>query len=175
MGIWDELHLSVSRLMHRKPPSKLPATDAGTASDGRHGAQKLDENFPDPHRREKISRVLTNLGKFAVDSAVNESLKGVTGGVQVYKMVREGLKDQPNSRPYSGIKKQDLMVAMEEMQAKMEKMQEDVNILKLKNHTCAEYSKELDPLKEFTDEPEPAESSASAKTDKKKIFIRSRL
>lgn len=95
------------------------------------------------------------------------------GGVQVYKIVRGGLKDQPNSCPNNGIKKQDLMVAVEEMQAKMEKMQEDVNILKQQNETCAEYSKELEPLKELPDEP--TESSASAKTDRKKIFIRSRL
>lgn len=92
----------------------------------------------------------------------------------MYKIVREGLKDQPNSqRPYIGIKKQDLMVAMEEMQAKMEKMQEDVNILKQQNQTCAEYSKELEPLKEFPDEP--TESSASFGTCRKKVFIRSRL
>ncbi|KAL3503270.1 hypothetical protein ACH5RR_037719 [Cinchona calisaya] len=190
MGIWDELQSSVSRLMNRKlpnPSSKRPS-DRSTTFDGQrptatavavadvvrsNGAQKLDDDFPDPHRREKISRVLSNLGKFAVDSAVNESLKSVTGGIQVYKIVKEGLTDQPNSRPHNGNKKQDLMVAMEEMQAKMEKMQEDVNILKQQNQSCTEYSKELEPLKELSDEP-PA-SSASAGTDKKKVFIRSRL
>ncbi|CDP05861.1 unnamed protein product [Coffea canephora] len=192
MGIWDELQFSVSRLVNRKPsgPSKRPS-DTITALHGQpatalvsratkfvdavrsNGAQKLDDYFPGPHRREKISRVLTNLGKFAVDSAIEKCLESVTGGIQVYQIVREGLKDQPKSRPSNEIKKQDLTVATEEMQAKMEKMQEDVNILKQQNQTCAECSRELEPLKELSDEP--IQTPTSAQTDKKKVVIRSRL
>lgn len=95
MGRWDEFQSSVSRLINRKRPTKnsseadsevqKPASifvsNVTKVADAVkvNGAQKLDEYFPDPHRREKIGRILSNLGKFAVDSAVNESLKGVTG------------------------------------------------------------------------------------------------
>lgn len=95
MGIWDELQSSISRLINRKLPGKSPSesdtfgakpTTALVSNVTKiadavklNGAQKLDEYCPDPHRRDKIGRILTNLGKFAVESAVNESLKGVTG------------------------------------------------------------------------------------------------
>lgn len=91
----------------------------------------------------------------------------------MYKIVKEGLKDEPNSYPRQGIKKQDLMIAMEEMQAKMEKMQEEVNILKQQNQTSSVYSGDLEPLKDSADEP--LKSVASLQTDRKKVFIRSRL
>lgn len=91
----------------------------------------------------------------------------------MYKIVKEGLKDEPNSYPRQGIKKQDLMIAMEEMQAKMEKMQEEVNILKQQNQTSSVYSGDLEPLKDSADEP--LKSVSSFQTDRKKVFIRSRL
>ncbi|CAI9088584.1 OLC1v1022956C1 [Oldenlandia corymbosa var. corymbosa] len=177
MGKWDDLQSSVSRLFNRQASRKPPPGDGTSGSKvveavRSNGAQKSDEYFPDPHRRERIGRVLTNLGKFAVDSAVDESLKSVTGGIKVYS-IGKSLKDQPYSQPSDGIKKQDLMIAMEEMQAKMEKMQEDVDKLKQQNETCADYSLGLEPLKEFPDEP--SESPISPKTNKKKVFIRSRL
>lgn len=40
--------------------------------------EKLEYYVPDPESREKIGRIVTNLSKFAIRSAVNE-LKGVTG------------------------------------------------------------------------------------------------
>ena len=39
----------------------------------------LKEQATNPDRRDKINRILTDLGKFAVDSAVNDSLKAVNG------------------------------------------------------------------------------------------------
>ncbi|KAK6131569.1 hypothetical protein DH2020_034680 [Rehmannia glutinosa] len=80
---------------------------------------------------------LMNVGKFAVDSAVNESLKGLTPhpdsinlssnahirGMQVYAIVKGKLKGQSPSDISNGDKKQNL-VLVEEMQAKLDKMQE---------------------------------------------------
>lgn len=43
------------------------------------GNRKLKEHVTIPERRDQISRILTSIGKFAVDSAVNDSLKAVTG------------------------------------------------------------------------------------------------
>ena len=37
------------------------------------------EQATNPDRRDKINQILTDLGKFAVDSAVNDSLKAVNG------------------------------------------------------------------------------------------------
>lgn len=39
----------------------------------------LKEQATNPDRRDKINRILSDLGKFAVDSAVNDSLKAVNG------------------------------------------------------------------------------------------------
>ena len=39
----------------------------------------LKEQATNPDRRDKINWILTDLGKFAVDSAVNDSLKAVNG------------------------------------------------------------------------------------------------
>lgn len=39
----------------------------------------LKEQATNPDRRDKINRILSDLGKFAVDSAVNDSPKAVNG------------------------------------------------------------------------------------------------
>ncbi|KAL6975373.1 hypothetical protein U1Q18_024168 [Sarracenia purpurea var. burkii] len=139
-----------------------------------NGAEKLKEYVPDPDRRAKISQILANIGKFAVESAVSESLKGVNGAIQVYKIVKEGLKDPPPSLGPNENKKPGLSVAMEEMQAKMEKMQEEMNNIKGQNKVSIQNAKGLEPSKELPNDV-PIKESAPPKTDPKRVFIRSRL
>ncbi|CAI9784145.1 unnamed protein product [Fraxinus pennsylvanica] len=142
---------------------------------------------------------LVNVGKFSVDSAINESFKG---GKQVYANVKEKLKGLPISPHSDGNKKQNY-VAVEEMQATLEKMQEDVTNIKRsdgnkkQNYVAVEdeqatlgkmqedennikqqndiihRTKQLEHVKQFPDDP--LKSSIHEITGRKKIFIRSRL
>ncbi|KAK4439896.1 hypothetical protein Salat_0324500 [Sesamum alatum] len=112
---------------------------------------------------------LLNLGRIAVDSAVNESLKG---GLQVYAIVKGKLKGRPHSDPSSGDKKQSFLLA-EEMQAKLEKMQEDMNKTQHESPILALRREEQEHLKQLFDEP--VKSSMPEVTGPRKIFIRSRL
>lgn len=95
------------------------------------------------------------------------------GGIQVYKIVKEGLKDQPTLLKPNENKKPEVTAAMEEMQARMEKMQEDMNIIKQQSKISMGSAKGSEPLKGFPDEP--IKGSALLKTDPKRVFIRSRL
>ncbi|XP_057472429.1 uncharacterized protein LOC130761003 isoform X2 [Actinidia eriantha] len=188
MGIWAEFRLTAVKLFNGSildPPRNSKETeclhDMGIAKAvtqfgdavGSNGAKKLKEYVPDPDRREKIGRILTKVGRFAVDSAVNESLKSVTGGTQLYKIVKEEFKDQPSSFNPNDNKKPDLTVVMEEMQAKMEKMQEDMNNIKQQSKVSIQSAQESEPLRELPNEP--AKGPAPQKAYPKKVFIRSRL
>ncbi|KAL0306475.1 UNVERIFIED_CONTAM: hypothetical protein Sradi_6064800 [Sesamum radiatum] len=132
---------------------------------------------------------LLNVGRIAVDSAVNESLKGLAplpdsasvfkrwgivsaGGMQVYAIVKGKLKGRPHSDPSSGDKKQSFLL-VEEMQAKLEKMQEDMNKTQQGSRISALRREEQEHLKQFIDEP--VKSSTPEVTGPRKIFIRSRL
>lgn len=95
------------------------------------------------------------------------------GGMKVYKIVKEGLKDQPLSLNPNEIKKPELTAVMEEMQARMGKMQEEMNTIKQHSKISIESAKGSEPLKECPDEP--IKGSAPLKTDPKRVFIRSRL
>ncbi|KVH99080.1 uncharacterized protein LOC112514443 [Cynara cardunculus var. scolymus] len=154
MGIWDDLRSVAFKFINRSTSHK--SSDSTTIS--------RIESMPDPDRRETITRVLTGFSKFAVDSAVNESLKG---GLQLYKIAKEGMKDQEatnlNNKP-----RHTLM--MEEMQARMEKMEEDLHIIRLDDEDSILCAKDLDPRKEESTEP-----TEKSETDIKKVFIRSRL
>lgn len=188
MGILDELRLTAVKLFNRNVSNTPPDTNgnrysydmgfakavAQTGDAFRSSrAEKLKEYVSDPDHREKIGRIISGIGKFAVDSAVNESLKGVTGGIQVYKIVKEGLKDQPLPLNPNESEKPELTAVMEEMQARMEKMQEEMNTTKQQSKISMESAKGSEPLKEFPDEP--IKGSAPLKTDPKRVFIRSRL
>ncbi|KAL3325560.1 hypothetical protein AABB24_036672 [Solanum stoloniferum] len=146
MGILDELRAAAGKLLNRKTQKK--PSDA-YAIEGRYGAagitpavskigrpvkyegsQKTDEYVFYPDGREKIGRILSKLSKFVLVSAVDESFKTVAGGS---KITKEGLKDQSPSRPSSKVDKQDVTAVMEEMQAKMEKLQDDMNNTKQQN------------------------------------------
>ncbi|XP_076911057.1 uncharacterized protein LOC143568912 [Bidens hawaiensis] len=150
MGIWNDLRSVAGRFI------------SWTSSDSRKPAVEL----PDPVRRETITRVLTGFGKFAVDSAVYDPLNG---GMQVYRVVKEGMKDQSSLEPSNLDYKPRHTLMMEEMQARMEKM----HIIRLDDEDSILCAKDLDPRKEEPDESN--EQSADAKIDVKKIFIRSRL
>ncbi|KAM3320574.1 putative protein isoform X1 [Capsicum chacoense] len=130
------------------------------------GAQS-DEYVFYPDGREKISDILCKLRKFAIVSAVDESLKTVAGGS---KIVKEGSKDQSPSRPK--LDRQDLTVMMEEMQAKMEKLQDDVNNMKQQNEASAKCANGLDS---FESSDEPIKRSTPTKSNPKKVLIRSRM
>ncbi|CAL5335899.1 unnamed protein product [Camellia sinensis] len=183
MGIWDELRLTAGKLFDRNFSGGLSVTDERRFSAKAvtqtgdavrfNGAEKLRDSVSDLGRREKIGQILSNIGKFAVDSAVDESLKGVTGGVQVYKIVKEGLKDQPQSHNSNENKKPDLTFVIEEMHAKMEKMEEDMNNIKQKSEVSSLSAKVSEPLKELPNDP--TKGLVPLKTDPKRVMIRSRL
>ncbi|KAK6777083.1 hypothetical protein RDI58_023800 [Solanum bulbocastanum] len=88
------------------------------------------------------------------------------------KITKEGLKDQSPSRPSSRVDKQDVTAVMEEMQAKMEKLQDDMNNTMQQNEVSTKCISGLDSF-EFSDDP--IKSSTPSKSNRKKVFIRSRL
>ncbi|GAA0174071.1 hypothetical protein LIER_41654 [Lithospermum erythrorhizon] len=124
------------------------------------------------HRKSSSSGVdyslnLTNISKFAVD----HTIKDVSGGVQVYRTAKEGLKDHPSS---DGNKNQGLLVVMEEMLANMEKTKDGTSNVKQHHRASSLCNEGLDePLNEFSDEP--VKSSIPQENGRRRIFIRSRL
>ncbi|XP_059444922.1 uncharacterized protein LOC132176670 isoform X1 [Corylus avellana] len=134
------------------------------------------EHVTDHDRRDKISRILTSIGRFAVDSAVQESLKADTGRKKVHKIVQEGFMHQCPTPCLNDKKKpEDLKLAMEELQAK-ELMQEDMNKVEQGNKISAKSvngSEDPEPLKKLPNEDN--KESDLLKTDKKRVFLRSRL
>ncbi|KAA8523840.1 hypothetical protein F0562_010263 [Nyssa sinensis] len=162
MGILDELQSTASKLTNRNASDTPSDTNGrqvpngfGIASAvtkigdavGYNGVQKLKGYVPqlDSRDREKIGRILTNIV-----------------GIQAYTIVKEGLKDQPPSQAPNGNNKSDLTLVMEEMQAKMEKMQ-DMNNLKQLNKIPTHCTKGSEPLDELS--TEPIKGSAPLKTD----------
>lgn len=90
MGILDELRAAAGKLLNRrieKKPSKgrygvtgvTPAVSKIDNPVKYEGAQKTDEYVFYPDGREKIGRILSKVSKFALVSAVDESLKTVAG------------------------------------------------------------------------------------------------
>ncbi|KAH0719751.1 hypothetical protein KY284_004781 [Solanum tuberosum] len=185
MGILDELRAAAGKLWNRRIQKKAsnayavevrygaagitPAVSKIGSPVKNEGSQRTDEYVFYPDGREKIGRILSKLSKFALVSAVDESLKTVAGGS---KITKEGLKDQSPSHPSSRVEKQDVTAVMEEMQAKMEKLQDDMNNTKQQNEVSTKCITGLDSF-EFSDEP--IKSSTPSKSKRKKVFIRSRL
>ncbi|CAB4277606.1 unnamed protein product [Prunus armeniaca] len=138
-------------------------------------SDKLKEHKPNPNRRENIGGLLGHIAKFAIDSTINFSLKALPGRKQVYQIVQEGLKDQPPSvSPNDNKKPEDLKLAMKDMHAKMENMQEDTNIVKQQHNISAEHVMGSADPKKMPDE-RGIQGSDLLQNNKKKIFIRSRL
>lgn len=132
-----------------------------TSSPVKYDGTQSDEYVFYPDGREKISDILCKLRKFAIVSAVDESLKTVAGGS---KSIKEGSKDKSPSRPR--LDKQDFTVMMEEMQAKMEKLQDDMNNMKQQNEVSAKCTNGLDSF-EFSDEPIKSSMPTKSKPKKK--------
>ncbi|KAK5786719.1 von Willebrand factor A domain-containing 2 [Gossypium arboreum] len=58
----------------------------------------ISRNVSNTDRGLNIGSFLKNLSKFAVDSAINVSLKGFTGGKKLYQtFLHEKLKDEPSN------------------------------------------------------------------------------
>ncbi|XP_040988302.1 uncharacterized protein LOC121235929 [Juglans microcarpa x Juglans regia] len=139
------------------------------------GNRKLKEHVTIPERLDQISRILTSIGKFAVDSAVNDSLKAVTGRKQMHKIVQEGFRHQPASPALDDKKKpEDLKVVMQELQAKEDGVQEDTN--KPKQGTRASAKSVNGSSAVLKKKPNDGKKGSDLlETDKKRVFIRSRL
>ncbi|KAM5585897.1 hypothetical protein ABKV19_005018 [Rosa sericea] len=137
---------------------------------------KLEQQKPNPDRQENTGGLLTHIAKFAIDSTINYSLKlkALAGRKQVYEIVQERLKDQTLSTCLDDKKKpQDVKLGMEEMQAKMEKMQEDMNIVKQQHQISAKHVERSDHPKKMPDRS--IHGADLPENNRKKIFIRSRL
>ncbi|XVE80218.1 hypothetical protein DITRI_Ditri14bG0122100 [Diplodiscus trichospermus] len=121
-------------------------------------------NVLNANRRDPIGRFLINLGKFAVDSAINVSLKGFTGGKKLYEIILlERFKDQPTKRKLDDDK------LMEEMQSA--KFQ-DMDGVKLQSKTAAS---KLVGGSEPKKMPQGIKELDLQDPNRKRIFIRSRL
>ncbi|KAL3323237.1 hypothetical protein AABB24_040381 [Solanum stoloniferum] len=125
-----------------------------------------------------VSRIYSQtVGEMQIESKKNQNTlcdKEITGNsiknTSGSKIVKEGSKDKSPSRPR--LDKQDFTVMMEEMQAKMEKLQDDMNNMKQQNEVSAKCANGLDSF-EFSDEP--IKSSTPTKSKPKKVLIRSRM
>ncbi|XP_024032983.1 uncharacterized protein LOC21393484 [Morus notabilis] len=100
-----------------------------------------------PYRRGKIAEFLSHIAKFAFESTLVESLSISTG------RKREESKDQPFPLPFDDKNEpRDLKLVREEMRAKMEKVQENMNKIKHCNKISANCVAELEALKKISDE-----------------------
>ncbi|GER53904.1 outer capsid protein VP4 [Striga asiatica] len=107
---------------------------------------------------------LASLGRLAVDLAVSESLKG---GMQVYAIVKGKPKSQPLSDK-SNSKNEKNLVLVQEMQAKLGKMREDMNNITQQSEVSAlRKSEQEHPKSSFDD---PLKSLMPEPTGRKKDF-----
>ncbi|GLT67338.1 hypothetical protein SLA2020_396540 [Shorea laevis] len=130
------------------------------------------QDVPTPNRYSMIGSVLTDLRKFAVDSAVNISIKGVTGGKKVYKIMQERLIDRPSPCLNEKKKPEDCR-AVEKMQVKIEEIEEEMDNIKQQSTPSAKTVGVSEPLKKT---PSGGNKGLDFDNDnRKRIFIRSRL
>ena len=73
----NPLHFTKYRILHTTVLNRNENKMADAVRIDR--IRMLKEQATNPDQRDKINRILTDLGKFAVDSAVNDSLKAVNG------------------------------------------------------------------------------------------------
>ncbi|KAK2975332.1 hypothetical protein RJ640_004532 [Escallonia rubra] len=167
MGVWDDLRSIAGRVINRHVPdinvrrvpyiTGLPSAIKDVGNGVRSsGAQKLEILISDPDNREKIARVVSSLG-----------------GIQVYKIVKEGFKDQPLTHSASKNQKSDMTLLVEEMQSQVEKLREELNDIKQQNEISTHSTKASDPVKEELS-AEPAKISSPRSTGLPKVMIRSR-
>ncbi|XP_077243281.1 uncharacterized protein LOC143883848 isoform X2 [Tasmannia lanceolata] len=107
------------------------------------GTQILNQYLPDSEGWKKVGRISKNVVKYAVDSAVKESLKGVSG-VQIYKIVKEELKDQNSPGCVRDFKKLGHDKELKEVKEKIEKVLEEMNKINEHNKILQERIKRLE-------------------------------
>ncbi|KAL7087747.1 hypothetical protein ACP275_13G087700 [Erythranthe tilingii] len=89
-------------------------------------------------------------------------------GMQVYAVVKGKLKGgPPPPEPLSNSYRKQNSVVVEEMQAKLEKIQQEQSNMQIRTE------EQLEHLKHFSEDP--LKSSTTESTRRPKIFIRSRL
>lgn len=91
----------------------------------------------------------------------------------MYKIVQEGFKNQPPSCSLNDKTNSNDIESVEEMQAKMEEMQEDMNVVKQQNKASAKLSERSKPQKKIPNED--IKGSDLLRTNERRVFIRSRL
>ncbi|WCJ32120.1 hypothetical protein M5689_013562 [Euphorbia peplus] len=115
----------------------------------------------------KFGRIINDIAKFAVDTTLSASLKGVTGPKRLYEIVQEKLKNPATSIPVNKCKN---VKIGERMQLRVEEMLEDMGKLKQQNESSIKCIERM--------EKGPNEDSKRLyvlEPEKKRIFIRSRL
>ncbi|XVF70393.1 hypothetical protein PTKIN_Ptkin11bG0158100 [Pterospermum kingtungense] len=123
-------------------------------------------NVLNTNSRHTIGRFLTNLRKFAIDSAINVSVKGFTGGKKLYQIfLQERFKDERTRRKFEDDKLKEKMQL-----AKMEDMNDGV---KLQSKT--ETSKPVGGSEHKKKMPQGLKELDLQEPNRKRIFIRSRL
>ncbi|KAK8578499.1 hypothetical protein V6N13_100336 [Hibiscus sabdariffa] len=124
----------------------------------------ISPNALDTDPRLNFPGFLMNLTKFALDSAINVSLKGFTGGQKLYQtIVQEKLIDERK-----GLKLEDAKVMDEQKQStKMEDVKQKSNTVADKAGGGSE------PLKKKM--PQGLKEMELQDSKRKSIFIRSRL
>ncbi|KAH7546483.1 hypothetical protein FEM48_Zijuj01G0205700 [Ziziphus jujuba var. spinosa] len=138
--------------------------------------RNLTEHKLKPRRHEKFSGLLNHIAKFVFDSTFIHSLKSLAGKKQVKKNEHRVSKYEPFPVSMNDKGKvENLKLVMENMQPKMEKMQEDdVNNIKQQHEISAKYKAAgTGALEKTLDEGN--KGSDIVQTQRKKVFIRSRL
>ncbi|KAJ8764691.1 hypothetical protein K2173_007780 [Erythroxylum novogranatense] len=125
-------------------------------------------------RPNAIGRVLTNLTKFAVDSAVNYPPKGFSVlNSSTVMVTAERFRDAKASVLLNEHKKSEDLKLVESLQMKKEKQPEDFTNLTQQSSAYGKCIPGVDPPKDTPDEG--IKKSGGEETKKKRIFIRSRL
>lgn len=143
---------------------------ATTISNHRHQKQKQQATGP-----LKSGWILDSFRKFALDSIGNVSSsmsKALKGRVPLHKTVHEELVNKTLLKPCNNKEKPSINSPEEEMQAKMEKMQEEMNIVK---PTTAASSGNVKPILSKKPPPEQLKEKLLLMPNKNRTMIRSRL
>ncbi|MCD7458801.1 hypothetical protein HAX54_039267 [Datura stramonium] len=119
-----------------------------TSSPVKYAGAQSDEYVFYPDGREKISDILCKLSVNSLLSLPSTNLssrcwsESLSRTLSGNKIIKEGSKDKSPSRPR--LDKQDFTVMMEEMQARMEKLQYDMNNMKQQNEVSAKCANGLE-------------------------------
>ncbi|XP_030551552.1 uncharacterized protein LOC115756018 isoform X2 [Rhodamnia argentea] len=124
--------------------------------------------------KSRIGRILTSIRRFAVDSAVRESLGGINGNKKATKFMQDGVKDQVlclSLKDDNG--PGDLKVGLNDIHEIMEKRREGLNKVRQEHERSAESVMGSESSKKSPNEgPKQLDLPRAAE---KKLFIRSRL